>query len=78
MSRGRNHHRFSIRIHSGNFLIHVEKVAVFLGNDIFSISFDGITEIQVYAIVEWTNSMAGIDLFFCSSRGDISWCKIAE
>src|SRR5258706_9875223 len=78
MDRGINAHRYFVCVLPGNFLVHVEEVAVFLADLRLAHTANGIGEIEIDALAAWSDAAAFVANFLCGTRGNIAGHEIAE
>ena len=75
---GVNHHRRLVGVLVGDFLVHLEEVAIFLFDDIFAEAADGVAEVEVDSKSRGAHAVAGIAAFLSGTAGDVAWHQVAE
>ena len=59
-------------------LIHLEEVSIFLPDDRFTVSFNGVSEVKVYGITGGTDAHSLVAYLFCIARRHIPRDEVAE
>src|SRR6185369_2713136 len=76
--RGRIHaHRALVAVLVGDFLIHLEQVAVTFTDGIFTKPLDRVGKIQVYTTPTATDAATVIALLLGGTGSDITWCQVS-
>src|SRR5260221_14042899 len=78
MDRGINAHRYFVCVLPGNFLVHVEEVAVFFADLRLAHSANGIGEVEIDALAAGANAAAFVADFLGGTRGNVAGHEIAE
>ncbi len=78
MDRGKNPHGGFVSILSGDFLIHVEKVAVFFADLRLSQAANGIGEVEIDALATWADAAPFVANFLRIAGGHVAGDEIAE
>ena len=75
---GIDHHRRLVGVLVGDFLVHLEEVAVFLLDDILAQSLYGFLEVEEDGEASGTDTVAGIAALFGGAAGDVAGHEVAE
>ena len=78
MDRRIDHHRHLVGILCRNLIVHLEEVAVFLGDDVPAVPLDGIPEIEVYGQPGLSDAPALVALLLGITRGHVPGDQVAE
>src|SRR5699024_1502118 len=76
-SRCNTHWGFVCRL-TNCFLIHLNEVGVTLTDGVFTQTLDGVAEVKVNRVLQWTNAVAGIDLLRNSTGCNVTGNEVAE
>ncbi len=71
-------HGHLVGIFAGDVLVHVEQVAVAVDDDFLAQALDGVLEVQVDAILERADAMAGVDHVLGRTGGNVARHQVAE
>ena len=75
---GVDHHRRLVGVLVGDFLVHLEEVAVFLLDYVFAQSLDGVVEVEEDGEASAADTVAGIAALFGCAAGDVAGHEVAE
>src|SRR5712671_383661 len=78
MNRGINAHRHFVRVLPGNFLVHVEKIAVFFADLRIAHAANGVGEIEIDALAARSDAAAFVANFLGGTRGNVAGHEIAK
>ena len=74
---GGDAHGHRVRIFVGGFPIELKQVAVALGDDVAAQPIEGITKVEVDAVVQRADAVAGVDLLASGPRRDVARRQVA-
>ena len=75
---GVNHHRLLVGIHVGNFLIHLEEVAILTVNPLLTHAVNGILEVQEHAAAGIGNTALVVTSLLSGTGRDIARSQVTE